>query len=345
MRSRVACAKLRTMIGKAIFSGLVLAGALLASAASAAPALRAEKPIEIAAAPQRFDLMTVDVARRRLLAAHSGAGTLAIVNLTTKKLLREVPVGHAAGVAVDARDGKYFVGTQEGVAVIDRNSLKKTGMIATPGPADALLFDRRNDRLYATHDDGTELWVIDARHDRRIGSIALPGAPELMALDPQTYRLYLAIKSRDAVVAIAPSTGKITAQWPTAPTASPHGVAVDLKDRLLFVAGHGGTLAVFALPTGRKLPNVALGGGPVDQIAFDALARRLYCPAHGSLVAVKVSAAGESVIGSIAIPKTAHSVAIDPRTHLVWIAYADNGHAYVQAFAPPPEAKSVFKRH
>lgn len=333
---------MRNVIAPAL--ALLMAGLAIPCAASAAPVLRPQKPIEVSAAPQRFDLMAVDATRRRLLAAHSGAGTLTIVDLTTRKLLREVPVGRAAGVAVDARDGKYFVATNEGVAVVGRNALRKKALIATPGPADAMIFDRHNDRLYVGHDDAAELWIIDARHDKLAGRIALPGAPELMAIDPQTYRLYLNIKPDDEVVAIDPSTAKITAHWSTKPTISPHGLALDLRDRRLFVAGHGGTVSVFALPSGKPLGGIDIGLGRVDQIAFDATAHRLYCPGSGHLVAVKVARDGDSLAGSVPIPQSAHSVAIDPRSHEVWIAYAANGHSYVQGFAPAAAKKLPFAR-
>ena len=77
-------------------------------------ALLPQAPIEVSAAPKRFDLMTVDSGRHRLLAAHSQAGTLTAVDLAAGKLEREVPVGKSSGVAVDPQDGKYFVGTTRG---------------------------------------------------------------------------------------------------------------------------------------------------------------------------------------------------------------------------------------
>ena len=308
----------------------------MSGAATAAPSqgLLPGVRIEVSVAPKRFDLMAVDDARRRLLAAHSQESTLTVIDLATDKLEREVPVGQSSGVAIDPQDGKYFVGTTQGVAVIDRNTLRKTGFISTPGPADAVVFDPQNDCLYVGHDDDGELWVIDPRQEKITGRIAIPGAPELMAIDPQLHRLYLNIKPSNEVVAIDPGVGKIIAHWSTLPTGSPHGLALDLPDRRLFVAGHSRTVSVFALPMGNSVEGIDIGPGQVDQIAFDARARRLYCPSSGRLVTVAVAAASDTVLGSVAIPRGTHSVAVDPRTHWVWIAYADKDHSYVQAFVP-----------
>jgi DNA-binding beta-propeller fold protein YncE len=310
-----------------------------ASAAAPVQGLQPEAPIEVSAAPRRFDLIMVDNDRHRLLAAHSQAGTLAVIDLAAGKLEREVPVGHSSAVAIDAPDNKYFVGTTEGVAVVDRDTLGKTGFISTPGPADAMVFDQNDDRLYVGHDDDGELWVIDPRHDKITGQIAIPGAPELMAIDRQSHRLYVNIKPKNEVVAIDPGIGKIIARWSSLPTDSPHGLALDLPDRRLFVAGRSRTVSVFSLPAGKPVEGIDIGPGHVDQIAFDALARRLYCPSSGRLVTVAISAGSDTVLGSVAIPQGTHSVAVDPRTHRVWIAYADEDHSYVQAFAPAAAEK------
>lgn len=309
------------------------------TAAAPPPGLVPEAPIEVSAAPERFDLMTVDSARRRLLAAHSQAGALTVVDLATGKLESEVPVGKSSGVAVDPQDGKYFVGTTEGVAVVDRDTLEKTDFVSTPGPADAVVFDPDNDRLYVGHDDDGELWVIDPRHDKIAGRIAIPGAPELMAIDPQSHRIYVNIKPSNEVVAIDPGLGKIVARWSTLPVDSPHGLVLDLPDRRLFVAGHSRTVGVFSLPAGKPVEGIDIGPGHVDQIAFDTLARRLYCPSSGRLVTIAIGAGSDAVLGSAAIPQSTHSVAVDPRTHRVWIAYANGDHSYVQAFAPAPGGK------
>jgi DNA-binding beta-propeller fold protein YncE len=314
--------------------GTVVIVTHFAAAATSRPVLRPETPIEVSAAPARFDLMTVDSPRRRLLAAHSRAGTLTVVDLTDARLERDVPVGRSSGVAVDPRDGKYFVGTVHGVAVVDRDGLKRTGLIETPGPADAMIFDPYNDRLYVGHDDAGELWVIDAKEDKIVGRIAIPGSPEMMAVDKKSHLLYVNIKPRNEVIAIAPDGEKIVAHWSTVPTDSLHGLALDTANRRLFVVGHSSIVSVFRLPSGKPLERIDIGPGHVDQIAFDAVAERLYCPSSGRLVSVKISAGEASVDGSIAIPAGTHSVAIDPRTHRVWIAYADANHSYVQSFVP-----------
>jgi hypothetical protein len=292
--------------------------ALSATAAVAAPqALRPEAPIEVSAAPKRFDLMTVDKARRRLLVAHSQAGTLTVIDHAADKLEHEVPVGQSSGVAVDPQDGKYFVGTTQGVAVVDRNTLGKIGFISTPGPADAMVFDQNDDRLYVGHDDDGELWVIDPRHDKITGQIAIPGAPELMAIDRQSHRLYVNIKPKNEVVAIDPGLARSSpvgracrpirrmgslSTCLTGVCSSPVAAARSRCSRYRRASRSRASILAPAMST--RSPSMRSPGGCIVRAAGGwSLSRSAPVRTPSS--------------GSVAIPQGTHSVAVDPRTHRV----------------------------
>ncbi|HEV7163997.1 MAG TPA: YncE family protein [Gammaproteobacteria bacterium] len=316
---------------------LVAMGTLIppAEAAGNAP-LTAQAPIQVSAEAKRFDLVTVDAAQHRLLAAHSQAQAFTVLDITTDKLLGEIPVGNkSSGVAIDTADGKYFASTDDGVAVIDSKSLQKTAFIKTSGPTDDMAYDADSHKLYVTHDDGTELWVVDARKDAIIGHIDIPGVPEIMEMDAASHRIYINIKDKNEVAVIDLQKGAVTAVWPAPSTDSPHGLALDLKGGRLYVAGHSPTVSVFSLADGKSLPGINIGDGRVDQIAFDAGTGKLYIPSSGRLVTVDTGTG--SVLGDVAINKGTHSVAVDPNTHLVWIVYADEQHSFAQAFAPPKD--------
>ncbi|HEY3860210.1 MAG TPA: YncE family protein [Gammaproteobacteria bacterium] len=310
---------------------LALSASLIvtARADSAAMVLQAQTPIQVSAEPKRFDLLAVDSVHHRLLAAHSQAGTLSIVDTAANKLEKEIQVGDKpSGVAVDAQDGKYFVGTLTGVSFVDSKTLEKTGFVATSGPTDAMVYD--DGKLYVGHDDGSELWVIDVKSARLVGHIDIPGVPEIA--DAGGQRLYQNIKDKNEVAVIDLGTGKVVATWATPATDSPHGLALDTKGHRLFVTGHSPKVSVFSLPDGKALPGIDIGGGRSDQTAFDPGNGHLYIPNSGQLVVVQTG--DGKVLGSVAIPQGTHSVAVDPATHLVWIAYADDKNSYVQAFKP-----------
>lgn len=295
----------------------------------AAPVLQAQSPIQLSAEPKRFDLLAVDPAQHRLLAAHSQAGTLSVVDTATNKPEREIAVGEKpSGVALDTQDGKYFVGTLTGVTFIDSKTLEKSGFVATPGPTDAMVY--ADGKLYVGHDDGSELWVIDVKSAKLTGSIAIPGVPEIVDADGK--HLYQNIKDKNEVALIDVSTGKVTATWPTPATDAPHGLALDAAHARLYISGHSSKVTVLSTLDGKSLAPIDIGDGRSDQTALDTGTGRLYIPSSGRLVVVQTS--DGKVLGEAPIPKGCHSVAVDPSTHLVWIAYADDKASYVQAFAP-----------
>ena len=316
-----------------IFPLFLSASLVTAAQAAPAPVLQAETPVQISAEPKRFDLEAVDIARHRLLAAHSQAGTLSVVDLTSGKLERETAADEkTSGVAIDAADGKYFAGGLHGVAVIDSKTLEKTGFIATTGPTDDMAYDAANHTLYVTHDDGTEIWTVDGVKGAVTGHIDIPGVPEIMQLDALNHRLYINIKDKNEVAVIDLDKAAVSATWAAPATDSPHGLALDARSGRLYVAGHSAKVSVFSLPDGKPLPSIDIGDGRVDQIAFDSGNGMLYVPSSGRLVAVDT--AKGVVLGEVAIPKGTHSVAVDPETHKVWIVYADDKQSYAQAFVP-----------
>lgn len=312
----------------ALATGLIALSAL----ADAAAPLTAETPVQVTPEAKRFDLVTVDAAQHRLLAAHSQAGTLSVLDLATDKPLAEIAVADkVSGVAVDTADGKYFAGGIQGVGVIDSKTLKETAFIKTTGPTDDMAYDSVNHRLYVTHDDGTEIWVVDAKKDAITGHIDLPGVPEIMQMDATAHRLYINVKDKNEVAIIDLDKGAVSGTWPAPATDSPHGLALDLKGGRLYVAGHSAKVSVFSLD-GKSLPSIDIGDGRVDQIALDAGNGMLYIPSSGRLVTVDT--AKGAVLGEVTINKGTHSVAVDPDTHRVWIVYADDKASYAQAFAP-----------
>lgn len=311
-----------------------LALSFLSHAALAAdPILRAKSPIVVPGGPARYDYMVVDTARHRLLAAHTAANTLVVLDLRTRKVLASVPVGKAQGVAVDEADNKIFVGcsADQQVAVVDRNMLTKVAAIPTDGPVDAIAFDPHNGRLYACNDDGTHVWVIDGKTNKVIGAVTIPEAPEYIVYDPVSDRVYQNIKSNDTLQVIDTTGNVVLSSLSTAPAHSPHGLAIDSKTQRLFCAGKNGKLVVIDIRTGKIIaaPSIAQG---VDQIAFDASKRLLYCACQRAISVVQETASGASSLADVPAPAGSHTIAVDPASHAVWISYSDTAESYLEEF-------------
>lgn len=316
-------------------AALGLAGAVACRADAPTP-LTAQKPVLIPGGAGGFDWMMVDAPMHRVFASHKGTKSTAVVDTRTGRALPSAPCGTAQGLAVDTTHGTIFAGDEEEktVVVLDRRTLAPLGQVPVTGPVDAVAYDPTNGTIYADRDDGKEVWVIDARTRTLVGSVPISGAPEFLQYSPGTDRLYQAVKTTDTVAVINPKTNRVEAAWPTAPVTAPHGLAIDEKTHRLFIAG-GGKLAVLDLRTGKVLGAAPIAEG-VDQIAFDPGRRRVYCACGraGVISVVQETAGGVTRLADVPSAKGAHTLAVDPQTHSVWICYTDAADSYLQEYVP-----------
>ncbi|MDQ6781354.1 MAG: hypothetical protein M3Z37_09425, partial [Candidatus Eremiobacteraeota bacterium] len=79
------------------------------SRAADAPPLVAQPAMILPRAPGNFDYLAVDEKLHRLLVPHTSSRTLDVVNMATGSVERQVVLGAGHGIAVDVKDGKYFV--------------------------------------------------------------------------------------------------------------------------------------------------------------------------------------------------------------------------------------------
>ena len=314
---------------------LALLTATVSVRAEDQPLLRPDASIEIPGATGKFDFLEIDGGRHRLLAAHEKAGTADFFDLQAGKLITRVETGPAVHIAVDDKDGKYFVSAsdEKKVVVLDSTTLKITDTIATEGELDAIVYVAKTGKVYVTHDEGSHVWVIDAASDKIVGTIDVPGIPEYMLYDAVTDRLYLNLKSINAIIAIDPSTLAVVSRWSTLPAKSPHGLALDPATGRLFSAGANGVLAAIDIKSGQVIGSAAIAE-KVDQNVFDPFTRRIYCACGSVMSVVQETEGGLTALGGVKSEATAKNVAIDPTTHEVWTTWTDGKNSYAKSWRP-----------
>ena len=311
-------------------------GFLTAQALPGASPLSLQEPVIVPDSKGGFDYLQVDAPARRLLANHTGNNTLDVLDVESGKLLKHIPTGKAQGVAVVADAGKYYVSVsrEKIVAIIDSKTLTKTGEIKLEGPSDALVYDPKNHCLYVGHDDNTDLWVIDTKTDKIVATIKIGEGPEYVVYDPESDRVFQNIKSNDTLLVIDPASNTVKETWPTAPAKNPHGLAYSPKTKRLYCAGTNGKVAIMDGQTGKVLGTADIAKG-VDQIVLDPDRRRIYCGCGSGFVSVlEETEDGAKSLGNIKTAPGAKTIALDPQTHAVWVAYADKEHSYVRKLTP-----------
>jgi len=285
-----------------------------------------------------FDYVTVDAARRRVYAAHTGSQALLVVDADTGKVLGQVRVGPLHGVAVDPATGHVFTGngTDDSVAEVDPVTLKVIGTADVAGNVDAIAFDPANGHIYADEDDGTHVYVVDAKTMKSVGTVDLPGhKPEYLAVDPTTHDVYQNITDLREVAVIDPVSLKVTRTIATREIVGNHPLQYDAGYRHLLIGGQNGTIAAYDT-SGTLVGTVAIQGR-VDQCSLDQTSHELACAGSGTLSIVRDMPSGAPVfVAQDAVPPGAHTVGADEKTGRFWIVWAQRDGDFVQAFTATP---------
>jgi DNA-binding beta-propeller fold protein YncE len=313
-----------------------MAGVLLALAfrTPAAP-LTAGDPVLLPNTHGGFDFIRIDTDANRLLLGHEGNKSLDVFDLGTKKLLKSVPTGTAQDAAEDVKRGNYYVsGNDPGrMVLVSAKNLNVTGEVALPAATDLIAFNPATGLVYECNDTAAEVWVIDPAAKRVVGTVKLEGrGVEDLAFDPRHRRLYQAVKGANAIAVVDPADNKVLSAWPLAPDTGPHGIAI-VPDGEGLLAACSGKLVLLNRSTGKILARADIGPR-VDEIAYDPGLHVAYCASRQGMISVVAVAADQLTSrGDVPDEKTG-SIAVDPKTHTVWIAYQKGEQCFVQPFTP-----------
>ena len=276
----------------------------------------------------RFDYQSVDPAARRLYISHMNAGRLVVIDLDSARVVGETGgLDRATGVrAVPARHAVYVsaAGRHELVALDDR-TLKVTGRVGGIRFPDGIAYATSEAKLFVSDESGEADVVIDARTMTKRRSIELGGEAGNTHYDSVSHCILVAVQTRNQLVAIDPGREQIVARYDLPGVEGPHGFAIDEAGRRAFITGEGsGTLVVLDLRTMRTTQRFRVGDDP-DVLAWDAGWQRLYVASESGVVSTFV-VAGDSVraLGALRAPH-AHSVAVDPRSHRVYLPLENVG--------------------
>jgi DNA-binding beta-propeller fold protein YncE len=268
----------------------------------------------------RFDYESIDESANRLYIAHMDADTLLVVNLRTRHVVQTVPASGVHGViAVPALRRVYASATDDHeVLTID----SRTGRILARAPAgeypDGLAFDPVERHVFVSDESGGVETVLSAS-GRRLATIDLGGEAGNVQYDPGSKRVLADVQTRDAVAVIDPKSNHVARTVPLAGCDHPHGLLVDSPRRLAFVACDGNAaLLTLDLRTWKVVGSDDVGDDP-DVLAFDTSLRRLYVAAESGVVAV-FDERGRMLRsrGRAFLAASAHTVAVDSRTHLAY---------------------------
>jgi len=317
---------------------LLLAGPDAAGSGNAP--LRIVVDIRMPGPAVRFDYQSLDQDQGRLYISHMNADQLVVFDTMTRQVVANLDgFKRVHGVwAVPSLGRVYASATGDHqVAVVDMKTLKTVARAGPINYPDGIAYAPGANRVFVSDEHGNADAVIDAQTNKLIATIPLGGGAGNTVFDSVSGRILVAVHDTSELVAIDPATAKIVGRYPTTGAREPHGVSLDVANRLAFVAGEGNNmLVVVDLDTMKVLASHPVGEDP-DVLAFDPGLMRLYVSAESGKVAVFRENGRDLVSeGTLSIPH-AHTVCVDPKTHLVYFPLENiNGRPLLRIMEPSP---------
>lgn len=323
---------------------------LFLSASVAAPQTGAGKPapktvadIPMPGPAVRFDYQSLDVEHGRLYISHMNANQLVVFDTRARRVVANLDgFSRVHGVIAVSEIGRIYASAtgDHQVAVVDMSDLKT---IATAGPIDypdGLAYSPTTRRVFVSDEHGGVDAVIDATTNKLIAKISLGGGAGNTVYDPGSGKILVAVHHMNELVAIDPAAMKIVGRYPLQGIENPHGISLDTENRLAFIAGEENhSLAVFDLKTMKLLSIHQVGEDP-DVLAFDPGLQRLYVSAESGTVSVfQETKRGLSLLSQFNMPH-AHTVSVDPETHLVYFPLQEvGGRPLLRIMQPADQAR------
>ena len=301
---------------------------LMLGAGPGPPALRIVADIPLPGAAVRFDYQSLDATSGRLYISHMNADQLVVFDTKAREVVASLPgFPRVRGVwAVPELKRVYAAarGSHE-VVVVDTETLRTIARVRPIADPDGLAYAPTANRVFVSDEATKADAVIDAVRNALLASIPLGGEAGNTVYDAKADRILVAVADPAELAAIDPHANKVTARHALPGLKEPHGIALDPAHHLAFVAGQANhMLAVVDLDSGQVLETHSVGDDP-DVLAFDPGLGLLYVAAESGVLSI-FEQRGKALAarGELRIPH-AHTVCVDPTTHLVYLPLEDVG--------------------
>ncbi len=303
-----------------------LSASILSSALLAQGQYKVTKSIPVPGAGG-WDYLAVDSDNRRLYVSHGNV--VDVLDLDSSKVVGQIPNTngvHGIAIAPDLGRGFVSAGRDNQVVIFDLKSLKKLGTAKTGTNPDGILYEPSTHRVLTFNGRSGDATVIEGATGAVAGTIALGSKPEFPATDGKG-NVYVNMEEKNEIIHLDAKSMKVLAHWSIAPAESPSGLAFDNSSHRLFAVCDGKKLVVVNSENGKVVTTVPIGEGP-DAAGFDPQTHMIFSSngEDGTLTVIKeVSKDKYEVAQTVSTKKGARTMALDTKTHTVYLSSADYG--------------------
>jgi DNA-binding beta-propeller fold protein YncE len=275
----------------------------------------------------RFDYQSFDEESGRLYFSHMGDGELMVFDTRTQKLVAHLPGFPTMTGVLFVPSLKRIYGSvtrNHEIAVVDAGSLDIVARIPDGRFPDGLAYSPETMKLFVSDESGGVETVIDAIANKKLGAIELGGEAGNTQYDPNSHLIYVAVQTRNQLVAIDPKGEKVVARYDLKKGKHPHGFYIDSLENRAYVSCQGDNkLIVFNLKSHEEEQVFGVKEDP-DVLAFDRSLKLLYVACESGEVSLFKAENGRlTKLGDIAVGANSHTVAVDSLTHKSYFPLKD----------------------
>ncbi len=269
----------------------------------------------------RWDYLTIDSEARRMYISRSSH--VMVVDLDTDKVVGDIPDTqgvHGIAVAPELNRGFTSNGGANTSTIFDLKTLKVLGEVKTGQNPDCIIYDPAS--------SGSSLSTAAATTPRRStpppakSSARSRSAAGRSTRPPTATASLREYQSTSEVVEIDSAKLVVTKRFPLAPGEEPSGLAVDAAHHLVFSGCHNEIMTVLDVAAGKVIASVPIGRG-VDANAYDPGTGLLFSSnGDGTLTVACQTAPGKFAAENVKTQQGARTMALDLKTHNVYLATA-----------------------
>ena len=320
----------------ALFASAIAAPALPAAAAPPSYAVTRTAPL---GEPNRWDYVVFDPASHRVYVAHGDRVT--VVDGRGGAILGQIEgmAGGTHGIGISAATGEGFTDDGRGglAVAFDLKTMAVKAKVPVEKDADAVAFDPASGHVFIIEGDSKKVTAVDPKTNTVVATIDGGEGLEYAVADGRG-ALFVAGEEKRDVVRIDTRTNTVTAHWPIADCASPHGAAIDAAAHRLFISCVNQRLVVVATDSGKEVAGLPIGRG-TDAAAFDPKRRLVFSSngLDGTLSVIREETPDKYIpVATIKTAVSGRTMGIDPQTGRIYIAAADTDPAPTPGGRPIP---------
>lgn len=284
-------------------------------------------------------------------------GRVTVFDLETLAPLGEILNGGGNGAVVDAKSGHGFASSHPNLSMFDTKSMGLLKSIdpnagnaapATQFSGDGIYFDPSDSRVYVGSHPTKELIVLDSHDGNVLGKIDLGGVPEQTVSNGKG-TLYVVLQDSAGGVAVVDQKAmKVTKRFPFGDVGRCNGIAIDVKNGILFAACAQSRVAggapqpvmiVLRATDGNIITTLPLAGAS-DGAAFNPATMEAFSShGNGTLTVIhETSPTSFEVVQNLETMPGARTLSLDTKTGHIFVMSVERGPAPP---APPAGGRAL----